>query len=103
MKFIKTGFEAKVHNGSSYVMYITKSEQQAMAVHRMAMTMKPMHDAVKGENDFFWQVHSHKLNGERDVMVPDFFCGANYWVTWIEHNNGNWKLEPTYELYIVED
>lgn len=98
MKFIKTGFEAKVNNHSSYVVFITKGMQDAMTVHDMAMEM--MKPATGKE--LYWQVHSHKLGAERDSMVPDFFCGADYWATWIEHNNGDWKKEPTYELYIVE-
>ena len=38
----------------------------------------------------------------KDCRVPEFFHDRDYWVTVIEHNNGDWNKESKYELYIVE-
>lgn len=54
MKFVKTDFAAPINNGCSYVVYITKTAEEAMGIiHNMAMTLMGMH---AGE----WHYHVSK-------------------------------------------
>ena len=95
MKIIKTEFGYKGNGTSSYKVYICKDWETAMALHSMAMTMKPEAD---GEN--YYSVHS--AMSLTPCLTPEFFHGKKYYETIVEHNNGNWDKDPTYELYIVE-
>ena len=95
MKIIKTEFGYKGNGTSSYKVYICKDWETARALHSMAMTMKPEAD---GEN--YYSVHS--AMSLTPCLTPEFFHGKKYYETIVEHNNGNWDKDPTYELYIVE-
>lgn len=94
MKINRVDIKKNIGNGSSYKVYVCKTWEAAMAIHKIAMTMKPEAD---GEN--YFTVHSAQATS---CIVPDFFRDKGYCETIIEHNNGNWKNEPTYELYIVD-
>ena len=95
MKITKTEMTKKIGNGSSYKVYICKDWESAVAIHGVACSLKPMED---GENYY----HVHSAMNLTPCLTPDFFHGKNYCETIVEHNNGSWDKEPTYELYIVE-
>lgn len=96
MKFIETNFNHKINASSSWIVYICKTQEEAMNLHRMAMTQKAMH------NDGEWYYTVSTNSAERDCRVPEFFHNRGYWMTCIEHNNGDWSKKPTYKLFIVE-
>lgn len=94
MKFIKTTFDLKINEGSSWKVYVCKDSETASAIHNMMMTAGII------TKDAYWSVSTNKVYS--DCRVPEFFHNQNYWITAIEHNNGSWKENQTYELYIVE-
>ena len=96
MKFIETNFNHKINNSSSWIVYICKTYEEAMSIHHMAMTQKLMHS----DGDWYYTVSTN--SAEHDCRVPKFFHGRGYYMTCIEHNNGDWNKEPTYKLFIVE-
>ena len=65
-----------------------------IAVHEFAKTQKEMLDG------WYYSIQTAKVL--KDCRVPEFFHDRDYWVTVIEHNNGDWNKESKYELYIVE-
>ena len=95
LKFVKTDFHLNVNNSSSWIVYITKTYEAASSIHHMAMTQKGMHNS-----DWYFTVSTGRV--EKDCRVPSFFHDHGYWMTCIEHNNGDWNSAPTYTLYIVE-
>jgi len=96
MKFVKADFNHKVNEGSSWKVYICKSIETAHTVHNLMMT------AGINTKDSYWHVSTSHTIGH-DVRVPAFFHDSDYAVTCVEHNNGSWSKEQTYELYIVEE
>ena len=94
MKFTKTNFKLKLNNSSSWIIYIAKTYEEAIAVQEFAKTQKEM------LNGWYYSVSTAKIL--KDCRVPGFFHDRDYWVTVIEHNNGDWNKESKYELYIVE-
>lgn len=95
MKFVKTDFSSPINNGCSYIVYITKTAEEAMVIHGMAMTQMDMHA-------FPWHYHVSSAEVLEDCRVPKFFHDRGYWMTCIEHNNGDWNSASTYTLYIFE-
>lgn len=96
MKMIKTDFHLTVNGSSSYIVYVTKTHEEAQTIHHICMTQKEIHAAP----DWYYTVCTNKVM--KDCRVPTFFHDQDYWVTVVEHNNGSWKNNPTYALYIVE-
>lgn len=94
MKFTKTNFTLKLNNSSSWIVYIAKTYEEAIAIQKFAMTQKEMLDG------WYYSIQTAKVL--KDCRVPEFFHDRDYWVTVIEHNNGDWNKESKYELYIVE-
>lgn len=95
MKINKTNAKVDLGNGSSYVVYITRSMEEADVLHCILATQVPMHK-------YPWEFHISSVSVLQDCRIPAFFHDRGYWATIIEHNNGDWDKEPTYELYIVE-
>ena len=95
MKMIKTDFNLKINEGSSWIVYLTKTREEANAIHNTCYSMKSIHT---GE----WYYNVSTCEVLRDCRVPSFFHDRGYWVTVVEHNNGDWSAKPTYTLYIVE-
>ena len=95
LKFIKTDFSLKVNVSSSWIVYVTKTYEAANAIHCMAMTQEAIHGG-----GWYYSVSTNKVM--KDCRVPAFFHDRDYWITCIEHNNGDWNTDPTYTLYIVE-
>ena len=94
MKMIKTNYTQQVNNSSSWILYITKTYEEAKAIHEFAKTQKEM---LAG---WYYSVSTAKVL--KDCRVPEFFHDRGYWLTAIEHNNGDWDKAQKYELYIVE-
>ena len=94
MKFTKTNFTLKLNHSSSWIVYIAKTYEEARAVQEFAKTQKEMLDG--------WYYSVQTATVLKDCRVPEFFHDRDYWVTVIEHNNGDWNKESKYELYIVE-
>lgn len=95
MKMIKTDFKLKVNEKSSWILYITKSYEEASAIHNTCLAMKEIHTGD-------WYYHVNTCEVLQDCRVPSFFHDRGYWVTVVEHNNGDWRKDPTYALFIVE-
>lgn len=95
LKFIKTDFSLKVNISSSWIVYVTKTHEAASSIHHMAMTEKAIHGG-----NWYYTVSTNKVM--KDCRVPTFFHDRDYWMTCIEHNNGDWNSAPTYTLYVVE-
>lgn len=95
MKMIKTEFSVKVNESSSWIVYLTKSHEDAMAVHEALWSLKEMHGG-----DWYYSVSTSEVI--TDCRVPGFFHNRGYWVTVVEHNNGSWDKAPAYTLYIIE-
>lgn len=96
MKLIKTDFNMKVNAASSWIVYLCNSHEDAQTIHNICLTQRAMHTA----GDWYYHISTNKVL--EDCRVPSFFHNREYWVTVVEHNNGDWKHEQTYELYIVE-
>lgn len=95
MKITETEMTHKMGNGSSYKVYICNTHETAMLIHQTAMTLKP-EEHFEG-----WYYHVSTNECISDCRVPDFFHKHGYWMTVVEHNNGDWNKEPTYELFLV--
>jgi len=94
MKLVKTEMKVKVENGSSWMVYVCKSYEEAKAVQEIAMSHKTL------LKDWYYSVSTCEVL--KHCIVPSFFHDRGYWVTVVEHNNGDWNKAPAYELYIVE-
>lgn len=95
MTITHTDFNLKVNAASSCIVYVCETNSDAFALHELFMTQKTLH--VTG--DWYYHVRTNKVH--EDSRVPTFFHNRDYWVTVIEHNNGDWNSEQTYDLYIV--
>ena len=98
MKLIKTEFKHQVNEASSWIVYITKSHEDARDIHQFALTQREMLTA--STPDWYYTVSTSEVI--TDCRVPEFFHNRGYYVTVIEHNNGNWDAEQTYTLYLVQ-
>lgn len=96
MKITKTDFNLKVNASSSWIVYITKTREAANALHHMGMTQSEMLKPLG------WYYHVSTAPVCKDCRVPEFFHDSDYYMTAIEHNNGDWNKPSTYTLYIVE-
>ncbi len=94
MKMTKTDFNVQVNVSSSWIVYITKTHDEAIAIHKFAMTQKE----ILGD-DWYYSVSTVDI--KKDCRVPEFFHDHGYFATIIEHNNGDWDKPQKYELYIV--
>lgn len=94
MKMIKTDFHKNINRKSSYIIYITKTLEEAQGIHKTALSMKDMHSG--------WYYSVSTCEVLKDCRVPTFFHDRGYYMTAVEHNNGDWDKKPTYTLYIVE-
>lgn len=97
MKITKTDFNLKVNNSSSWIVYITKTREEARAIHATAMTQREMLCKLQG---WYYSVMTREV--AEACLVPEFFHDRGYYMTAIEHNNGDWNATPSYTLYIVE-
>lgn len=95
MKITKADIGKNVGNGSSYKLYICKNREDADIIHGVAMSMKPGDDL----KEWYYSVTTCEA---QCCLVPEFFHNRGYYVTIIEHNNGDWCKDEKYELYIVE-
>lgn len=95
MKMIKTDFNIQVNASSSWIVYITRTIEEAQDLHKFALTQKEIMDC-----DWHYTVSTVEVN--QDCRVPAFFHDHGYFATIIEHNCGDWNKVPKYELYIVE-
>lgn len=96
MTMTKTDFNLKVNNSSSWIVYITKTYEETKAIHQTAMTQREMLLPL----GWYYSVSTNEVR--KDCRVPKFFHERGYYMTCIEHNNGDWSKDPTYTLYIVE-
>ena len=94
MKMTKTDFNIQVNVSSSWIVYITKTMEEAMTLHNFALSQKE----AMGLDWYYISTTSIK----KDCRVPEFFHDHGYFATIIEHNNGDWDKPQKYELYIVE-
>lgn len=97
MKITKTEITRKVNNSSSWTLYITKTREEARAIYAFAMTQREIHKQLPG-----WYYSVQTVEILKDCRVPEFFHDRGYYMTAIEHNNGDWNATPSYNLYIVE-
>lgn len=97
MKFIKVDFDnaPKEEGFSSWLIYITRTKEEAQTVYNMAMTQK----TILGEH---WRYNVSMMEVLKDCRVPSFFHDHGYWMVAMGHNNGDLDALPTYSLYIVE-
>ena len=97
MKFIKTDFDnaPKETGFSSWIIYITKTREEAQAVYNMASTQKAIHGG-----DWRYNVSMNEVL--KDCRFPHFLHDRGYWMVAIDHNNGDWSIKPTYTLFLVE-
>lgn len=94
MKLTKTEMKIKTENNSSWIVYVCKSYEEASAIHEIARSHKAL------LKDWYYSVSTCRVM--KHCIVPSFFHDKDYWVTIVEHNNGDWNKEASYELYIVE-
>ena len=97
MKMTKTDFNHQVNVSSSWIVYITKTHEEASDLHKFALTQREIMTAADG-----WHYTVSTVEIKQDCRVPEFFHDHGYFATIIEHNNGDWDKAPKYELYIVE-
>lgn len=99
MKITKTEFTrpAGLNQSSSWMVYLTKTHEEAQALHRFAMTQREMLTAING-----WHYSVSTSQVLQHCLVPEFFHDRGYFVTVIEHNNGDWEAPSKYELFIVD-
>jgi len=98
MKMVKTEFNHKVNEGSSWIVYITRTLEEAHNLHVFALTQKDLLTGASCE----WYYTVSTVEVINDCRVPAFFHNRGYYATIIEHNNGSWDAAPKYELYIAE-
>lgn len=94
MKMTKTEFKKQLNASSSWIVYITKTWDEAENLHKFALTQK---EILEG-----WYYSVSTVDIKKDCRVPEFFHDRDYYATIIEHNNGDWDKPQKYELYIVE-
>lgn len=80
-------------NGCSYIIYITTNPDKAYALHRPMMDMAATHPG--------WHWHVSTVEVLKDCRIPGIYHDRNYWATLVEHNNGDWKKAPTYEIHCI--
>lgn len=80
-------------NGCSYIIYITTNPDKAYALHRPMMDMATTHPG--------WHWHVSTVEVLKDCRIPGIYHDRNYWATLVEHNNGDWKKAPTYEIHCI--
>lgn len=83
----------KMGNGSSYIIFISDSCERARAIHKPMLNLKSIHP------DWYWSISTVQVL--RDCRIPELYHGRGYWATIIEHNNGDWKKAPTYEIQCI--
>lgn len=96
MKITKTEFNMKANVSSSYIIYLTKTYDQASDIQQTLNIQKDMLRA----NGWYYSVQTVEVC--EDCRVPSFFHDVGYYMTVVEHNNGGWDKPITYELNIVE-
>lgn len=94
MKITKTEIKVNVNESSSWIIYITKTYEEAKALHQFAVTQEEM------LGGWYYSVSTSEVMC--DCRVPAFFHDRGYHMTVVEHNNGDWNKPQKYELYIVE-
>lgn len=95
-KLVKTDFKIKVNEGSSWIVYITETREEATAIHYTLLTQS---DMLLSQG---WHYDVSTVDVASDCRVPKFFHNRGYFATIVEHNNGDWKKPSTYCLYIAE-
>jgi len=97
MKIVKTDFHMNVNSSSSWIVYITKSQEDYRSIYSMEMTKRELlHDQL----GWYYSVGGRDTI-QSDCRAPEFFHGDEFKMVAVEHNNGDWNLAPTYTLYIV--
>lgn len=97
MKLTKTEFNLEINNSSSWIVYITKTREEARALYSFAMSQRSVLTALDG-----WHYSVQCKDVMQDCRVPEFFHDHGYHMTVVEHNNGDWNSPAKYELYIVD-
>lgn len=98
MKLIKTDYKLKVNESSSFVIYICKDIETANTVREMSQSLI---NSLKAANkEYYGTVAS--MECFTACFVPEFFHNKGYYVVKVEHNHGNWVIEPTYDLVIAD-
>ena len=97
MKITKTDITKEINNSSSWTLYIAKNREEAQAAYEVAKTQRETFRKLKG-----WYYSVQLVEVLKDCRVPEFFHDRGYYMTVIEHNNGDWNILPQYNLYIVE-
>ena len=97
MTITKTDFDLRVNMSSSWIIYISRSLEEAREVAKIAATMTGVMQSMSED----WYSTESISEVHKDCRVPKFFHEKGYWATVIEHNNGDWNKDPTYTLYIV--
>ena len=97
MKITKTDITKEINNSSSWTLYIAKTREEAQAIYEVAMKQRETFRQLKGR---YYSVQLVEVL--QDCRVPEFFYDRGYYMTVIEHNNGDWNILPKYNLYIVE-
>lgn len=95
MEIKKINITDQMHISSSWIIYVCKDAEIAEDVRRMCENMKP----VAGTKEAYCHVMSCKIYSA--CMVPEFFHNRGYYMVGVEHNRGDWDLEPTYDLYLA--
>ena len=96
MKITKTNINMKINGVSSFIIYLTKTYEEASCIQQILKSQKEMLRLNK------WYYNVQTIEVCSDCRIPFFFHNVGYYMTVVEHNNGNWELPITYELYIVE-
>ena len=98
MRITGTEFNVKVNVSSSFIVYITKSEEVYESLYRMEMMKRELlHDQL----GWYYSVSGRQMV-QTDCRVPKFFHGETYKMVCVEHNNGDWDKEASYKLYVAE-
>ena len=96
MNITKTNCKMDVNPSSSFLIFVCKSYEDAKAVEKIARHLIYMFSSIE------WYLSIQICEIISDCRVPDFFHKRGYWMLIIEHNNGNWDVRQSYELFIVE-
>lgn len=96
MTITKTNYNMKVN--TSTTVYICESYESAKAVQDILNTHKTL---IANGSEWYYATMTMKC--ETFCMVPKFFHNKGYWVTMMQHNQGDWDKEQTYECYLVEE
>lgn len=97
MNITKTNLKVKMECNSSFILYITKTYTNAHSIHEFALTQRNL----LTEQGWYYTVQSGMVT--KQCFIPEFFHEKDYFYTLIEHNNGDWKKEKNFEIYIVEN